>query len=35
MDMDDTMRRGFCIAVGIVEGGQFDWSAQCWKKPNA
>jgi hypothetical protein len=34
MEMDDIERRGYCIAAGIVEGGEFDWNGLKWKRPN-
>lgn len=31
MGMDDTERRGFCIAAGMADGNKFDWNMMSWK----
>jgi len=33
MELDAVERRGFCIAIGIIDGGKFDWNALRWEKP--
>ena len=35
MAMDDIERAGFCIALGIAEGGKFNFASMQWEKPNA
>lgn len=31
MGMDRIERQGFCIAGGLVHGGEFDWRTKTWK----
>lgn len=32
MEMDAVMRRGTCIAIGTLDGNEFDWIRREWKR---
>lgn len=31
MGMDVVERQGYCMALGSLDGGEFDWTACKWK----
>lgn len=31
--LDDEFRMGFCIAIGEIEGGVFNWDAMAFEEP--
>lgn len=35
MELDATERYGMCVAIGELDGGEYDWNAKRWVRPNA
>lgn len=35
MELDATERSGMCVAVGQLEGVEYDWKTGKWIRPNA